>query len=318
MPARTEIVPIAPFEPTCKECPDGADLAITVFFPGTGDDTNDAKEFIYTGDAGRDLESFVAALSERIGRSSRCCVQVLLRVHLDATRTAEENADDVARQVNTLAASFAAGSPWLRRIYFHLIGFSAGGIVALHCARKLSCRFTGAFNTFVPAPARTWCGRPLAPPGDLRIPASIDVLTIATPFMNFGAGFENLRLVSLALRIYRALSGVLPFIDGTLVFDISIGLNDYGGPPPVCLCRNDAPTPERRGLISFVTSSDYDDTSGADKDPTDDPRLRGWEPVARRLVKGPSERLTHIRSPSKALAEFPNVLVPGCRCQELA
>jgi hypothetical protein len=318
MSARIEVVAAAPIEPTCRECPDGGDLAITVFFPGTGDDTNAANEFVYTGSAGQDLESFVAALSERIGRASRCCAQVLLRVHLDATRTAEENAEDVAGEAGRLATLYAAGTPWLRRIYFHLIGFSAGGIVALHCARKLPCRVTGTFNTFDPVPARTWCGRLLAPPNDPRIPASIDVVTIATPFMNFGAAFERFRLVSLALRVYRALARATPFVGGTLAFDISIGLNDYGGPPPVCLCRNDAPTPDRRGLISFVTSAEYDDTSGADRDPTDDPRLRGWEPFVRRLLRAPGERLAHTSSPAKALAEFPDVLVPGCRCQEQA
>lgn len=150
--------------------------------------------------------------------------------------------------------------PGLLGINFHLIGFSAGGQVALNAASYL---WPGYFRQ-----PQEWCGLPAAVFPN-PVPSEVDVITIATPL-----GSSENALVYALSEVAGFFASLWTWAAGQFVpesvFNHSIGEDDYGDPVPGNLCR----------YIGIVTDSDFDSSWGAEEDPCDDPyRLGDWQPL---------------------------------------
>ena len=261
--------------PDCQRCPRGAELSITVFFPGTG--TADDGRITYTADE----TAFEQALQERTAADrTNCCQKILVLVGYDPRERARANAEQVATLLEALLAAEAVNNDWVTKIWVHLVGFSAGGIVAVQTASRLRCAPRMA------RPGRMWCGVPLEP----VVPVEMDVVTMATPF-------DFSWLVSVLAGIGTALAERLGL---AVTFEWSIATNDYGGERPSCLCS----------FTAFVSSDDYDDSSGADSPPDD--RLDDWNGEVIDVAAAPG--LTHVRVPAKVLADHPGKLDGRCAC----
>lgn len=310
--------------PDCGTCPppDGGAIAILVFLPGVGTDVQDGR-FIYTTNEDR----FVSELTARIGGdTTACCRKHLLTASYDPRQSARENASRLAGIINAIVDFEAVANPWVTRIHVHLVGFSAGGVVATQIASALDCsvRFGNVappnqytfpgFDT-LPDPeeipvARWWCGESLA----LEIPVEVDVVTMATPF-NIGGSFSW--FTSFFATIGTFFAGIIDSFTGTIdalsdthfTFRSSIGENDYGGAPPGCLCN----------FVSFVSSSVYDTSSGADKDPTEDSRLNDWDVKTVNVALGTSfglPNLSHTSIPLHVMSNAADTIDAGCSCTQ--
>lgn len=323
MPASISVVSNSSY-PDCGTCPppDGGAIAILVFLPGVGADVQNGR-FTYT----MNEDMFVSRFTARIGGdSTACCRKHLLTASYDPRQTARENASRLAGIINGLVNLEAVANPWVTRIHVHLVGFSAGGVVATQIASALDCsvRFGNVappnqytfpgFDTLphpeeLP-PARWWCGQSLA----LEIPVDVDVVTMATPF-NIGGFFSP--VVSFGATIGTFFAGIIDSITGSiaaladthLTFRSSIGKNDYGGAPPACLCN----------FVSFVSSSVYDDSSGADKDPTQDSRLNDWSVKKVNVALGTDfglPNLSHTSVPLHVMSNAADTIDAGCNCTQ--
>jgi hypothetical protein len=261
--------------PDCEQCPCGAELSITVLFPGAG--TVDGGRIVYSAQE----TAFEQALEDRISPDeSACCPKILLVAGYDPAERARANAAQIAAILDALLAAEAVTNDWVTKIWVHLVGFSAGGIVAVQTASRVGCGPRAA------RPGRSWCGRPMEP----AVPVELDVVTMATPF-----DFPD--FVSFFASVGTFLADL---VDSDSTFEWSIGTNDYGGRRPSCLCR----------FTAFVSSGDYDDTSGADSPPDD--RLGAWNAVKFDVPSGPG--LTHVGVPARVLADHPGTLDGRCGC----
>ena len=247
----------------CRDCPEGAGLSVTVFFPGLGDDVVDGR-FTYVPESQIVLDGFRHWLGRRIDPTAprpaheaapvvpACCMQMLQTVEHDPYRSVIENAEDVAVELLAIVAR-AAGRirlSWIREVCFHLVGFSAGGLVALDTAKIVSERLVAQHGRCAkPRPAgQTWCGRP-APP---EVSVGIDVVTIASPYD--GAPFVP--------EVFAELGLLFGFDESR--FRDSVGAQDYGGGPrPACLRR----------FVALVTEKGADDAAGGQL-PGD--QVEGW------------------------------------------
>lgn len=311
MPSSVSVAARNQSYPNCDDCPapDAAAVAILVFFPGVGSDVQGGR-FTYTAAE----TAFVDDLKDRIGNdTTACCRKTLLTASYDPHQSAAQNASRLAAIIDGLV-DLEAMNDWVTRIHIHLIGFSAGGIVATQTAAALDCsvrygrvarpnQYTyPGWDTLPDAeelpPARWWCGH-----GDqlaLEIPVHVDVVTMATPFKIGGALSPLLSFFApIGTFFAHVLDILLPF---NLTFRASLGENDYGGAAPSCLCN----------FVSFVTSGAYDEEWGADKDPTQDSRLDAWGPKAVPLPAVPE--LTHTGVPAEVLRTAPSTLDAGCNC----
>jgi pimeloyl-ACP methyl ester carboxylesterase len=201
-------------------------------------------------------------------------------VGYDPRERASANAEQIAAELELLLAAEAVSNDWVRKIWLHLVGFSAGGIVAVQTASRLRC------EPRLARPLRSWCGVPLEP----VVPVEMDVVTMATPF-------DFPWYVSALATIGTALANALGL---AVTFEWSIATNDYGGDRPSCLCS----------FTAFISSDDYDDSSGADSPPDD--RLDSWNAKEIDVPEAPG--LTHVGVPAKVLAGHPGKLDGRCAC----
>ena len=281
----------------CKDCPDGAGLSLTVFFPGLGDDVVD-HEFTYDAASQEAQAGFQRRLGERIDPTARppgaagpaappCCLQLLFAVELDPRRTVNENAQDVAKELlGIVERAVRPPSSWIREICFHLIGFSAGGLVAIDTAKVASERLIARQGrcAWPREPGQMWCGRP-APP-EVRV--GFDVVTIASPYDGFVLEF----LPELGL-LFSCLAPDSRFFN-------SVGARDYGGgAKPACLRR----------FTAFVTAADADDEAGGQQ-PGDGVAGWGAEPVD---VPGTSHLIALLRVHQD---QYVRHIELGCGCGE--
>lgn len=126
-----------PNEPTCADCPapEGAGIAIIVFFPGAGTPNGDGT-ITYSADE----LSFVESMKTRIQNDgSKCCRKLFVVAQYDPTTKAAANASRIANMIDGLVDLEAISNFWVTRIHVHLIGFSAGGIVATQTAARMRC-----------------------------------------------------------------------------------------------------------------------------------------------------------------------------------
>jgi hypothetical protein len=280
----------------CKDCPDGAGLSLTIFFPGLGDDVVD-HEFTYVPESQAAMAKLQRRLGERIDPTARkpgvagpaappCCLQLLFAVELDPRRTVTENAQDVATELLGIVERSArsSSSSWIREICFHLIGFSAGGLVAIDTAKVASERLVARQGRCAwPREAgQTWCDRPA--PSEIRV--GFDVVTIATPYDGFVLEF----LPELGL-LFSCLAPDSRFFN-------SVGARDYGGgAKPACLRR----------FTAFVTREEDDDDAGGQL-PGD--QVEGWGATTTG-VPG----FSHLESLKGVMEErFARLIDLGCGC----
>ncbi len=281
--------------PECELCAAGGIWSVSVWFPGKGE--LDRRCQI---DYGRAEADFVAALGGEISRETRnqgelCCVRDLYRVRYEPRRTAGRNGAAIARAIDRAIDEKVRSSPWLAAVKLHLVGFSAGGVVAVHAAGDLRCR-----------PRRReqgdWCDRRLDP-----VPVALDIVTMAAPFnLGHDSGLAG------AFRFFATVGGFLltfplsPFswFLRCLAFYSTIP-GYYGGARPACL----------RQFQAFVSSRAHgDDSDGADQNPRDDERLRDWVTTVTRLAPAfAPDTVSHAQVPAKVLERFPEVFNPGCR-----
>jgi pimeloyl-ACP methyl ester carboxylesterase len=128
-------------------------------------------------------------------------------VGYDPRERASANAEQIAAELELLLAAEAVSNDWVRKIWLHLVGFSAGGIVAVQTASRLRC------EPRLARPLRSWCGVPLEP----VVPVEMDVVTMATPF-------DFPWYVSALATIGTALANALGL---AVTFEWSIATNDY-------------------------------------------------------------------------------------------
>jgi hypothetical protein len=293
--------------PECESCPDGYGLSLTVYFPGAIDGVRNGVG-ISTGEGGADQRHFVSALESKLEEGEPCCLRLGYEVRYDPRRTAKQNAETLAALLNGLAQGLAA-LPGVVTIQYHLIGFSAGGQVALNVAPRL-------WEAFARSPL-PWCD---LPGEDFQpvVPAEIDLVTIATPLGSSG------NVVVYALSeiggFFAFLGrGLLQLVSSDWVFNASIGEDDYGGSAPAGLCR----------YVAIVTADDFDESSGAEEDPCDDPRRLGdWQPRTLRMGRSdfagvplppapagsPPTVPRHTLAPLAALRLYPGLLDATCSC----
>jgi len=281
--------------PDCELCSAGGIWSLSVYFPGKGELDRRCRI-----DYGAAEASFVAALGAAISRETRnqgeyCCVRDLYQVRYEPRRTVGQNAAAIARAIERTIAEKIRAAPWLREVKLHLVGFSAGGVVATHVAGDLSCRPRRR-------DAGDWCGERLDP-----VPLAVDLLTMATPFnLGHDSGFAT------TLRVLASIGGFLltfplsPFswFLGCLAFYSTVP-SFYGGRRPACLRR----------FHAYVSSRAHGDGSdGADQNPRDDERLRGWVDGVTRLAPLFAPHVVpHADVPAKLLELVPNSFDPGCR-----
>lgn len=274
----------------CRRCPCGIDVALTVFIPGKGDSTDDDGMYLY--DTESTIQEFLDGLGAKIEAGgppeedpgpSTCCVHQILRVSLDSDRSVRQNGMDVANRLTTLlrAASQASG---VRRMFIHLVGFSAGGMVAVEVARGISegVRRDGEGCSLRRPRARQWCGHDV----EQLVPVVIDVVTIATPY-------DPAFLMELGADLGMLLVGGWP-----AEFCTSVGALDFGGDSrPTCVC----------GYLAVVTDS-ADDEAG---DQRPGAEVEEWHPTIVEL-----HGATHVGALAAALEDsrLETILNPGCGC----
>jgi pimeloyl-ACP methyl ester carboxylesterase len=190
--------------------------------------------------------------------------------------------------------------PDVARVRFHLVGFSAGGQVALQMADLLPDRLPKSIS-----PALLWCGAPLAPLG--TIPATTDVVTIATPLGSSGPRGWNVETVASEIAGFFSWIARLgaQLVGSDQTFTLSINEDDYGGPRPVGLCR----------YVAVVTSRAYDRSWGAEESPAGDPyRLGAWAPDVLNLGVQNGLPTRHTDAPRGILAQRPALFAAACDC----
>jgi hypothetical protein len=276
-------------EPSCQNCPNGAALALTVLFYGAGERGFLIAVVRYS----REESMFPRALAEALVRAPHeCCRVQMLIVQHDPTATIGENAEAVAARIDRAVEEAVAGSPWLTKVHLHLVGFSAGGLLALDTAALVDLRAR--------VRVAAWCGRKMP----REVPVEMDLVTIACPF-------------GLAYPFSGTLVSGLPW-----TYESSVGAGDYRAPAAGRLCS----------FTALVSSARHGDESpGADRDPGSDPildpLLDGLDPTKKRIVllretytpadpDDPSdpERVTHVQLLERALGDFPWALLPRCAC----
>lgn len=293
-------------EPTCANCPapDGAGIAIIVFFPGAGTVSNETITY------SQDELQFVEDMKTKIQNdASKCCRKLFVVAEYDPRLKAATNASRIANMIDGLVDLEAISNFWVTRIHVHLVGFSAGGIVATQTAARMRCdvrhghkavpnqiTFAGwdqlpNAEELAEQEARWWCGQ-----GDqlaVEVPVHIDVVTMATPF-NLGGRLSP--LVSIFASIGTFFTSL---VNSDLTFLWSIAENDYGGDAPACLC----------GYTSFVSDPRFDDSPGGGKFPDD--RLDDWNTRRNSLV---TPGIAHTAVPGHVLDRYPAFLNAGCQC----
>jgi hypothetical protein len=275
--------------PDCENCPRGAGLSLTVFFYGIGERSFLSTTVRYS----REESMFPRALAEALARGPHeCCRVEMMIVKHDPSGTIAENATAVAAAINQATDAAVAGYPWLTKINLHLVGFSAGGLLAVDTASRVDLR-TRVRDA-------EWCGHRMP----REVPVEMDLVTMATPFNLefFGAG---------------TLTSGFPW-----TYESSVGASEYQAPAPGLLCS----------FTAFVSSSSHGDESrGADRDPGTDQRLdamlSGLNAAQRHVVPlsdayrpvdpdDPDDpaRVSHLQVPERILADFSWALVPRCDC----
>lgn len=282
---------------TCRDCPEGAAISLTVFLRGVGD--VQGGQLVYS----QEEEDFIWSWADAFGAASQfCCESWLYVAFYDPRQRAATNGELIAGNIDRVIAERMDASPWLVRVHLHLVGFSAGGVVGVYVTDYLEC---GASSDEEVAGRRRrerpveWCETEIS-----EVELEIDLVTMATPF-------------DLGGPIYRgfasAWSGFLEWIGSTRAFSHSIPGFYGGGPPPRCLCR----------MVSLVSSGSHgDDSPGADRDPREDGQLEQWHgedgrdllEVVELAAHWQAETVTHNEVPARVLDDFPGLLEPGCRC----
>lgn len=240
----------------CRRCPDGIDAAFTVFIPGKGDSTDDQGMYEY--DTEDQIQDFVEGLGTEIASGGpggdtsgpyECCAHLVFRVTLDSDRTVRQNGQDLTSRLATLLRA-AAQASGIRRLFVHLIGFSAGGLVAVEVARGLSddVQRDGGDCSLRRRRPRQWCEREMPS----RVPVKIDIVTIATPY-------DPSFLIDVGAALGMLLGG------WPAEFCTSVGALDFGGGSrPVCVCN----------YVAIVTD-DTDEEAG-NQHPDDE--VEDWSP----------------------------------------
>jgi hypothetical protein len=238
-------------------------------------------------------QAFPPALAAALTRAPHeCCRVELLVVAHDPTATLAENAAAVAEALDRKIDEAVQGSPWLTQVNLHLVGFSAGGLLALDVASRVR----------VAARVRTaaWCRHDMA----REVPVEMDLVTLAAPF-------------DLSIPFAGTVASGLPW-----TYESSVGASEYVAPAAERLCS----------FTAFVSSKRHGDKSrAADRDPREDARLHtlwnGLNPTRRRVellreAYTPAdpddphdpERVTHLQVLERVLADSPWALVPRCHC----
>jgi hypothetical protein len=284
-----------PTPPDLAECDGGYQVAITVYFPGAIDGFDTDGLSVSTGEGLEDENRFLPALAAAIeAESEPCCLRLAYRTRYFRA-SARRNAELLAAILNGMGQTWA-NMPGVMKIHFHLIGFSAGGQVALNVASGL------------------WPAYPSQVAMPPIVPSEVDVVTIATPLASSSNPLVHVvsKVVGFFAWLGRQLAKVF---SPDNVFNASIGEDDYGKPVPSHLCR----------YVAIVTSSDFDHSPGAEENPCDDPvRLSDWKPLTLSMTQqdvdalppDPANPVTprHTIAPFAALQLHPGLMAPGCGC----
>jgi hypothetical protein len=325
---------VSPEDINCDNCPLGAAIALTVFLPGVGNGLDGSGRLDYvnpelvdpdTGQPGFNaIEAFLGKLVERFQAGSEqaqeepcaavCCQRWLYEASYDPGESARQNARSLRQMIETILQTMA-GLRYVTKVYLHLVGFSAGGFVALNVAEEMmTCRVERRV-------APLWCGRDLG--GDF-IPVEVDVVTIASPFGNdFGPLGIDPPVLNTIFEFFVGLTRpvigpALQFFGVFHPFGYSLAENDYGGAPSPCACE------DASKLVALVSaeevggSAEKGDPYAGDRDPTADHRLEQWRPAVVDL-DGQLDDHTHDLLPLAILAkpELAKYLDPGCACVEV-
>jgi hypothetical protein len=303
MPARVELFAGRPITPDCETCPDGVEVALTAVMWGVPDAVDADGLGVSVGEALADETRFLQAVADRVNAPGPCCITAGFRVRYDPTRTVRETAEEVAAFLNGVAVAMAQ-APFVARVRFHLIGFSAGGQVAINVASRVLSMIPRAPT--VPLQDRLWCGRLLGEKGGLAILVETDLVTIATPLGSSGGVFGIITGLSELAGFLAGLGRRLARLFASArTFATSVGEDDYGGPRPARLCR----------YVGIVTCGDYDSSPGAEEDPRDDPaRLGAWQPQVVALRREAGEPTRHTDAAAVAVRRFPGAFALGCAC----
>ncbi len=285
------------FMPCCRDCAKGACLSLTVFFRGLGRQIGPVIR--YSAEESNFPRQLTARLLEG---EQKCCRKELMIAGYDPELNIPRNASALAAMIRANLANKGQVYPWLTKINLHLVGFSAGGLLALEVARTLDISPVIS--------AAMWCDLPKNP----SVAIEMDLVTIATPFdLEIDLGFADFWAW---VREY--------FGDGAGFFT-SVGASEYGGDgPPATLCA----------FTAFVSSEKHgDDSPGADQDPREDEQLPGWfddnSAIPAKAViplkdewplpddeddEDDPNHVSHTAVLPKVLDTFGSVLAPGCAC----
>ena len=276
-------------DPACDTCPRGAGLSLTVLFFGVGERSFLSKTVRYS----RRESRFPSALAAALVRGPHdCCRTELLLVKHDAASTIGENAAAAAARIDAIIKRAVKRYDWLLKINLHIVGFSAGGLLALDTASRI--------DVSTRVRTKQWCGNEMP----REVPVEMDLVTMATPF-------------NLSITIASTIVTGLPW-----TYESSVGASEYRAPAPDKVCS----------FTALVSSARHgDETAGADRDPSADPRLNallsGLNPTKKRIVKlrdtyrpndpddaKDPQHVSHLEVLEKSLADFPWALVPRCSC----
>lgn len=321
MPPKIEVRATSRPEPDCERCSTGAGVAVTLFIPGLCDDADDQGRCVYRT---TNLSEFETAFADGVSswssisgdaenKSTFCCQKIFCAAELDPCMTARENADALRSQLLDLFEDLSR-KEWVDFIHLHVLGFSAGGIIAVNLISGMPCS--------IDRPDSVWpCPGML--PGPITI--QIDLVTMATPFGRPGLlelplirpFFDSLArwiLTPILIRIGRR--GCLRGWHNRMPLLHSLFQNDYEDLMPKrvdgrsCVCR----------FVAFVSSSEHGDSDGGDRNPAEDARLEAWKPEVVLLRDGWSGReVSHTEVPKELHRDenYRRVLDPGCACTEV-
>jgi len=221
-----------------------------------------------------------------------CCRTELLLVKHDPSATIGENAQEVAKRIDRAMRKALNQDDWLLKINLHLVGFSAGGLLAVDTASRV--------DVSTRVRDKRWCGNEMP----REVPVEMDLVTMATPY-------------NLSWTIASTIVSGLPW-----TYESSVGASEYRAPAADRLCS----------FTALVSSASHGDESpGADRDPADDPRmsslLSGLNPTHKRIEHlsqhyhpadpgntKDSQHVSHLQVLDKALSDFSWALLPRCAC----